>query len=161
MGVGGFCFSFRFKFLVKFVDARIYFRGAFARFEVLDLGADICLGLNGIFDPVGAPFSGACREAEGCGERIAHREQPDNESARCCQTVASPAIELYEEWAEGITSNREDRECSIEVQVVVSGRYGGAEQVVGVGAGCDEAKRCDDAHSGDEVAHITLRALRS
>ena len=41
--------------------------------------------------------------------------------------VTSPAIELDEEWAEGITSNREDRECSIEVQVVVSGRYGGAE----------------------------------
>jgi hypothetical protein len=75
--------------------------------------------------------------------------------------VASPAIELDEEWAEGITRNCEDRECPIEVQLVVSGRYGGAEQVVGVGAHCDEAKRGDDAHSGDEVAHVTLRALRS
>ena len=68
--VGGFRFSFRFKFLVKFVDARVYFRGAFARFEVLDFSADVRLGLSGIFDLVGAPFSGACREAEGCRERI-------------------------------------------------------------------------------------------
>jgi hypothetical protein len=81
LGVGGFGFSFRFKFLVEFVDARVYFRGTFACFEVLDLGADVRLGLNGIFDLVGAPFSGACREAEGCGERICRREQPDNESA--------------------------------------------------------------------------------
>ena len=80
--VWGFGFSFRFKFLGKFVDARIYFRGAFARSEVLDFGADVRRGLSGILDLVGAPFSGACREAEGCGERIAHREQPDNESAR-------------------------------------------------------------------------------
>ena len=41
--------------------------------------------------------------------------------------VTSPAIELDEEGAEGIASNREDRECSIEVQLVVSGRDGGAE----------------------------------
>ena len=75
--------------------------------------------------------------------------------------VTSPAIELDEEWAEGITCNREDRECAIEVQVVVSGRDGGAEQVVGVGAHCDEAERCDDAQSGDEVAQFNLRALRS
>ena len=82
MRVGGFRFSFRFKFLVKVVDARVYCRGAFARFEVLDLGADVRLGLKGVFDPVGAPFSGACRKAKGCRERICHREQPDNESAR-------------------------------------------------------------------------------
>ena len=75
--------------------------------------------------------------------------------------VASPAIELDEERAEGIASDREDRERAIEVQVVVSGRYRGAEQVVGVGALGDEAKRGDDAQSGDEVAHVTLRALRS
>jgi hypothetical protein len=36
-----------------------------------------------------------------------------------------------------------------------------AEQVVGEGAGCDETKRGDDAHSGDEVAHVTLQASRS
>ena len=75
--------------------------------------------------------------------------------------VTRPAIESDEEWAEGIARDREDRECPIEVQVVVSGRYGGAEEVVGVGAGCDEAKRGDDAQSGDEVAHVTLRASRS
>ena len=68
--VGGFRFSFRFKFLVKVVDARVYFRGAFARFEVLDFSADVRLGLNGIFDLVSAPFSGACRQPEGGRERI-------------------------------------------------------------------------------------------
>ena len=73
----------------------------------------------------------------------------------------SPAIELDEEWAEGIAGDREDRECPIEVQFVVSSRDGGAEQVVGVGAGCDEAERGDDAHSGDEVAQFTLRASRN
>lgn len=41
--------------------------------------------------------------------------------------VTGPAIELDEEWAEGITRNREDRERSIEVQVVIGGRYSGAE----------------------------------
>ena len=41
--------------------------------------------------------------------------------------VTSPAIELDEEWAEGIAGDREDRECSIEVQIVVSSCYGGAE----------------------------------
>ena len=75
--------------------------------------------------------------------------------------VTSPAIELDEEGAEGIAGDREDRECPIEVQVVVSGRYGGAEQVVGVGAGCDEAKRGDDAQSGDKIAQFILRALRN
>jgi hypothetical protein len=70
LGVGGFRFSFRFKFLVKFVNARVDFRGAFARFEVLDLGADVRLGLKGILDLVGAPFPGTCREAERCRERI-------------------------------------------------------------------------------------------
>ena len=68
--VGGFRFSFRFKFLVKVVNACVYCRGAFARFEVLNFGADVRLGLSGIFDLVGAPFSGACREAESCRERI-------------------------------------------------------------------------------------------
>jgi hypothetical protein len=68
--VWGFGFSFRFKFLGKFVDARVYFRGAFARSEVLDFGADVCRGLRGIFDFVGAPFSGACRETERGRERI-------------------------------------------------------------------------------------------
>ena len=72
--VGGFRFSFRFKFLGKFVDTRVYFRGAFARSEVLDFGADVRRDLRGVLDLVGAPFSGACREAE-CGrERIRHRE---------------------------------------------------------------------------------------
>ena len=82
MRVGCFRFSFRFKFLVKFVDARVYFRGAFARFEVLDFSADVRRDLSGIFDLVGAPFPGACRKAEGGRERIGHREHPDNESAR-------------------------------------------------------------------------------
>jgi hypothetical protein len=68
--VGGFRFSFCFKFLGKFVDARVYFRGVFARPEVLDFSADVRRGLSGILDLVGAPFSGAGREAESCRERI-------------------------------------------------------------------------------------------
>ena len=68
--VGGFRFSFRFKFLVKLIDARVYFGGAFTRSEVLDFGADVRRGLRGILDLVGAPFSGACRETEGCREGI-------------------------------------------------------------------------------------------
>jgi hypothetical protein len=66
--VGGLGFSFRFKFLGKFVDARVYFRGASARSEVLDFGADIRRDLRAILDLVGAPLSGACRKAEGCRE---------------------------------------------------------------------------------------------
>ena len=62
--VGGFGFSFRFKFVGKLVDARVYLRGAFARSEVLDLGADVRRDLRGILDLVGAPFSGARRKAE-------------------------------------------------------------------------------------------------
>jgi hypothetical protein len=80
--VGGFRFSFHFEFLIQFINARVYFRGAFARFEVLDFSADVRLGLSGILDLVGAPLSGTCRKAEGGRERIGHREQPDNESAR-------------------------------------------------------------------------------
>jgi hypothetical protein len=80
--VGGFRFSFRFKFLVKFVDARVYFHVAFARSEVLEFSADVHRGLSGILDLVGAPFSGACREAERRSERVRDREQPQNESAR-------------------------------------------------------------------------------
>ena len=45
-------------------------RAAFARFEVLDFSADVRRGLSGILDLVGAPFSGACREAERGRERI-------------------------------------------------------------------------------------------
>jgi hypothetical protein len=41
--------------------------------------------------------------------------------------VTSSAIELDEEGAKGIASNCEDCESSIEVELVVSGRYGGAE----------------------------------
>ena len=82
MRVRGFRSSFRFKFLRKFVDARVHFRSAFARSEVLDFSADVRRGLSGIFDLVGAPFSGACREAERCREGIGHREQPQNERAR-------------------------------------------------------------------------------
>ena len=80
--VGGFRFSFRCKFLVKLIDARVYFRGAFARSEVLDFGADVRRDLRGILDLVGAPFSGACREAESSRERIGRREQPHEERAR-------------------------------------------------------------------------------
>jgi hypothetical protein len=60
--VGCFRFSFRFKFLGKLIDARVYLRGAFARSKVLDLGADVRRDLRGILDLVGAPLSGACRE---------------------------------------------------------------------------------------------------
>jgi hypothetical protein len=80
--VGGLRFSFRSKFLGKFVDARVYFRGAFARSEVLEFSAEVRRGLGGILDLVGAPFSGACRETERCRERVRDREQPQNESAR-------------------------------------------------------------------------------
>jgi hypothetical protein len=62
LGVGGFRFSFRFKFLGKFVNARVYFRGAFARSEVLDFSPDVRRDLSRILDLVGAPFSGACRD---------------------------------------------------------------------------------------------------
>jgi len=68
--VGGFRFSIRFKFLGKLIDARVYFCGAFARSEILDFGADVRRDVRGILDLVGAPFSGACREAEGGRERI-------------------------------------------------------------------------------------------
>ena len=68
--VGGFRFSLRFKFLGKFVDARVYLPGAFARSEILDFGADVRRDLRGILDLVGAPFSRACREAESGRERI-------------------------------------------------------------------------------------------